>query len=270
VTTGKPAPRAKLGWAMRFVVTVLRRPLMILTRRDWRGVENLPTSGGCVVAVNHVSEVDPMPFAHFLFDNGRIPRFLGKAEVFKVPIAGRILTSAGQIPVYRLSDDAAQAFSAAVAAVEKGECVVVYPEGTLSRDPGMWPMIGKSGAARIALTTRCPVIPCAQWGPQEILAPYARRPRLLPRKVMRITAGPPVDLDDLRGQEITTQLLATATERIMAAITALLEEIRGEHAPAQRFDPRTAGVSEIGNPNKPRKTPPREPRHRADLDGGPA
>jgi hypothetical protein len=87
---------------------------------------------------------------------------------------------------------------------------------------------------------------------------------------MRITAGPPVDLDDLQGQEITTQLLAIATERIMAAITALLEEIRGEQAPAKRFDPRTAGVSEIGNPNKPRKYPPREPRRRADPDGGPA
>lgn len=250
---------------MGFVVAALRRPLVVLTRRDWRGTENLPASGGCVVAVNHVSEVDPMPFAHFLYDNGRIPRFLGKAEVFKVPVAGRILASAGQIPVYRLTNDAAQAFSAAVAAVEKGECVVVYPEGTLSRDPGLWPMIGKSGAARIALTTGCPVIPCAQWGPQEILPPYARRPRLLPRKLMRISAGPPVALDDLRGQELTTSLLLTATERIMAAITVLLEEIRGEQAPAERFNPRTAGVSEIGNPNRPRKNPASQPL----TDGGP-
>jgi 1-acyl-sn-glycerol-3-phosphate acyltransferase len=142
----------KRGWAMGFVISVLRPPLMVLTRRDWAGAENLPASGGCVVAVNHVSEVDPMPLAHFLYDNGRIPRFLGKAEVFKVPIAGWILTSAGQIPVYRQTSDAAQAFSAAAAAVEKGECVVVYPEGTISRDPSMWPMVGKSGAARIALT----------------------------------------------------------------------------------------------------------------------
>jgi 1-acyl-sn-glycerol-3-phosphate acyltransferase len=269
VTTAKRVPTAKLGWAMGFVVTVLRRPLMILTRRDWRGAENLPDVGGCVVAVNHVSEFDPMPFAHFLYDNGRIPRFLGKAEVFKVPVAGRILSSAGQIPVYRLSDDAVQAFSAAVAAVEKGECVVVYPEGTLSRDPGMWPMVGKSGAARIALTTRCPVIPCAQWGPQEILAPYGRRPRLLPRKLMRISAGPPVDLSDLYGQEMTTSLLATATERIMAAITSLLEQIRGERAPAERFNPRTAGVSEIGNPNKPRKYAPGEPQSDRDGEGEP-
>jgi 1-acyl-sn-glycerol-3-phosphate acyltransferase len=255
----KPKVSRKLGWAMAFVVTVLRRPLMVLTRREWIGGENLPSEGGIVVAVNHVSEVDPLPFAHFLYDNGRIPRFLGKAEVFKVPIAGRILTSAGQIPVYRLTSDAAHAFSAAVDAVEQGESVVVYPEGTISRDPGLWPMVGKSGAARIALTTGCPVIPCAQWGPQEILAPYGRRPHLFPRKLMRIRAGRPVNLDDLRGQELTTQILLTATERIMVAITALLEEIRGEQAPAERFNPRTAGVSEIGNPNKPSKYPPPEP-----------
>lgn len=242
--------RMRLGWAMGFVVGVLRPPLMVLTKRRWSGAEHLPPSGGCVVAANHVSEVDPMPLAHFLYDNGRVPRFLGKAEVFKVPIAGRILTSAGQIPVYRQTSDAAQAFGAAVAAVEKGECVVVYPEGTISRDPGLWPMVGKSGAARIALSTGCPVIPCAQWGPQEILAPYGRRPRLFPRKVMRIRAGRPVQLDDLAGEELTTEVLLVATERIMVAITALLEEVRGERAPAERFNPRTAGVAEIGNPNK--------------------
>ncbi len=241
----------KRGWAMTFVVLVVRRPLMLLTRRDWRGVEHLLPIGGCVVAVNHVSEADPLPLAHFVYDNGRIPRFLGKAEVFEVPIAGRILANAGQIPVFRKTRDANKAFSAAVAAVDEGGCVVVYPEGTISRDPGLWPMTGKSGAARIALSTGCPLIPCAQWGPQEILAPYSRRPRIFPRKLMRISAGPPVDLSDLAGQELTTEVLLTATERIMAAITALLEEIRGESAPAVRFDSRRAGVAEFGNPDDP-------------------
>jgi 1-acyl-sn-glycerol-3-phosphate acyltransferase len=236
---------------MAFVVTVIRRPLMLITKRDWRGTDHLPSTGGCVLAVNHVSEFDPLPFAHFVYDGGRLPRYLGKAEVFAIPVAGRILVSAGQIPVYRKSADASKAFSAAVAAVENGECVVVYPEGTISRDPGLWPMVGKSGAARIALTTGRPVIPCAQWGPQELLAPYARRPRVFPRKVMRIRAGAPVDLADLSGRELTPELLHDATARIMAAITALLEEIRGETAPAERFDPVAAGVAEIGNPNDP-------------------
>jgi 1-acyl-sn-glycerol-3-phosphate acyltransferase len=245
-------PRQKLGWAMAFVVTVLRRPLALATKRDWRGGKNIPAVGGCVLAVNHVSEFDPLPFAHFVYENGRIPRFLGKAEVFGVPIVGHILRSAGQIPVYRKTVDASKAFSAAVAAVNKGEAVIVYPEGTISRDPGLWPMVGRSGTARIALTTGKPVIPCAQWGPQEVLAPYARRPHLFPRKVMRIRAGDPVDLTDLEGQPLTPELLSKATERIMAAITTLLEEIRGESSPAERFDSRKAGIAEIGNPNDPR------------------
>ncbi len=238
------------GWAMTLVITLLRRPLMLLTKRDWRGTEHLPKSGGCVLVTNHVSEFDPVPFGHFVVDNGRLPRFLGKAEVFAVPVVGKIVTSAGQIPVYRKSTDAAKAFSAAVQAVRDGECVVVYPEGTISRDPDLWPMVGKTGAARIALTTGCPVIPCAQWGPNEMLAPYARRPSLFPRKTMHMSAGPPVDLDDLQGQPLSPRVLREATDRIMAAITALLEQIRGTAAPAQRFDPKAAGLPETGNPHR--------------------
>lgn len=252
---------------MGFCVTVLRPPLMALTKRDWRGGEHIPADGGCVLAVNHVSEFDPLPFAHFVYDHGRLPRFLGKAEVFKVPVVGRILTNAGQIPVYRKSADASKAFSAAVAAVDKGEAVVLYPEGSISRDPDLWPMRGKSGAARIALTTRRPLIPCAQWGPQEILAPYARRPHLFPRKVMQIRAGAPVDLADLEGRELTPEILKQATDRLMAAITALVEDIRGLAAPTERFDPEIAGVADIGNPNDPKnKNIPRKPEPRDEGD----
>ncbi len=247
--------RHRRGWAFTFFVVALHRPMMLLTKRDWRGTEHLPSDGGCVLVSNHVSEFDPVPFGHFVYDNGRLPRFLGKAEVFAVPILGSILRSAGQIPVYRKSLDAAKAFSAAVEAVRAGECVIVYAEGTITRDPDLWPMVGKSGAARIGLTTGCPVIPCAQWGPQEVLAPYSRRPRLLPRKTMRIRAGAPVDLDDLRGRKLTPAVLHEATARIMADVTGLLEDIRGAEAPAIRFDPKVEGVAETGNPNKPRRTP---------------
>lgn len=240
------------GWAMALIATLLRRPLMLLTKRDWQGAENLPAEGGCVVVTNHVSEVDPVTFGHFIYDNGRLPRFLGKAEVFKVPLLGQLITSAEQIPVYRKTADAAKAFRAAVAAVDAGECVIVYPEGTLSRDPELWPMTGKSGAARIALTTGCPVIPCAQWGPNELLPPYARKPALLPRKVMRVRAGAPVDLSDLKDKKLTPAVLREATDRIMAAITLLLEDIRGGQAPASRFDSKAAGMADIGNPHDPR------------------
>ena len=191
---------------------------------------------GVVVCPNHISWFDPLESAHFLYDNGRPPRYLGKEAVFRVPVMGRILHGAGQIPVYRETADAVNSVRAAVAAVRQGECVVVYPEGTISRDPGLWPMTGKTGAARIALATGAPVVPLALWGAQEVMGPYRRELRLLPRKVMRVTAGPPVDLDDLRGREVDAATLQEATARIMAAITVLLEGIRGEAAPAERFD----------------------------------
>ncbi len=236
-----------LPFAYRFTVAILRPLLMVLTKRDWRGVEHLPTTGGFVAAPNHLSYFDPLSFAHFLIDNGHPPFFLGKEGVFRIPVVGAILRGAQQIPVYRNTGHAADAFRAAVAAVESGKCVGVYPEGTLTRDPDLWPMVGKTGAARVALTTKCPVIPVAQWGPQQVLEPYGKRPKLLPRKTMHLRAGPPVDLSDLYDQPVTGTLLREATDRIMAAITAELETIRGEQAPGERFDSRMHGLPDTGN-----------------------
>jgi 1-acyl-sn-glycerol-3-phosphate acyltransferase len=247
------------GWAYGLCIALLEPVLLALTKRRWEGGENLPARGGCVVVANHVSYLDPLTFAHFTYAYGRLARFLAKAAVFDVPVAGRIVRSAKQIPVYRLTADASKSFTAAVAAVREGECVVVYPEGTISRQPDLWPMTGKTGAARIALASGAPLIPVAQWGANHVLPPYAKRPRLFPRKTIHVKAGPPVDLDDLRGQPLTPALLAQATDRIMDEVTRLLEEIRGERAPAVRFDARSAGVREIGNPHDKRSRNRRQP-----------
>jgi 1-acyl-sn-glycerol-3-phosphate acyltransferase len=241
------------GFAFGFFVALLEPLLRLLTRQRWIDGTKIPAKGGCVVASNHVSHVDPFTFAHFIYGHGRVVRFLAKAEVFDIPVAGRLIRAAGQIPVYRLTTDATKAFKAAVQAVQEGKCVVVYPEGTITREPGLWPMAGKTGAARIALTAGVDVIPVAQWGPQDVLAPYARKPRLFPRKTITVKAGDPVDLDDLRGQKLTPDVLRQATDRILDAITRELEDIRGEKAPVERFDPRSRGVRQIGNPNDPAK-----------------
>ena len=238
------------GWAFGFCVAVVEPFMLLFTKRRWSGGENIPATGGCVLVVNHLSHLDPFTLAYFVYAWGRIVRFLAKAELFELPLLGRVVRSAGQIPVYRQTTDASLSFAAAVQAVRQGECVVVYPEGTITRQPELWPMTGKTGAARIALASGVPVVPVAQWGVQEILAPYARRPRLLPRKTVTVTAGTPVDLDDLRGREPTPEVLRLATARIMDAVTRLLEEIRGEQAPAERYDPRTSGVRQIGNPHQ--------------------
>ena len=230
-----------------FAVALLRPLLMVATKRDWRGAENLPHEGGVVVVPNHISHVDPLVVAHYLFDQGRLPRFLAKASLFSVFFLRRVVRGARQIPVYRETTEAGSSLRDAVAAIRAGELVVVYAEGTLTRDPQLWPMAGKTGAARIALTTRCPVLPLATWGPQELLAPYSKRPHLLPRVTMQVTLGPPVDLDDLQGQPLTAQTLREATDRIMDAVTVLVEELRGQSAPAARLDPRDGEVSATGN-----------------------
>jgi 1-acyl-sn-glycerol-3-phosphate acyltransferase len=232
----------------RVAIRLLRPLFMVLTRRRWSGAENLPTEGGWVVCTNHYSHLDPLVFAHYMVDHGRSPRFLGKIEVFDVPVVGAVLRSADQIPVYRETGRASAAYRAAVEAVRAGKCVAIYPEGTLTRDPDLWPMRGKTGAARVALETRCALIPVAQWGAQEILSPYGHRPSLLPRKTMVMYAGPPVDLSDLYGRPLDTKVLREATDRLMDRITELLEEVRGEHSPHERFDPRAHGVPEIGDP----------------------
>ena len=238
----------RMGWGFRVAAFVVVPASVVLTRREWEGGDQIPRTGGAVVVANHVSHADPLTFAHFVYAHGRLPRFLAKAELFDVRLVGPVLRSMGQIPVFRLTRDAALAFRAAVDAVRSGKIVIVYPEGTLTRQPDLWPMSGKTGAARIALTADVPVIPVAQWGAQEILHPYASRPSLWPRKKVYARAGAPVDLDDLRGRPLTPEVLTEATDRIMDAITALLEELRGETAPTDRFDPRRAGVRPIGNP----------------------
>src|SRR4051812_44292629 len=225
-----PPPPARSGASMarefsasyRFAVRVLRPVLRATTRRDWRGAENLPPEGFVAVS-NHVSYSDPFTLAHFLVDHGIPPRFLAKEAVFELPLAGRIVRGAGQIPVRRNTADAGKALQAAVDAVHAGECVAVYSDGTLTRDPGLWPMTGKTGAARIALTTGAPVIPIAQWGPQELLAPYSKRPHLLRHPTVHVWAGPPVDLAAWQDAPLNGATLTQATAAIVAAVTGLLE-----------------------------------------------
>ncbi len=245
--------RERRGVAFTVGVAIVKPVLLALTRRDWSGGEHVPRSGGAVLVANHVSHLDPLTFAHFVHEHGRVPRYLAKAALFDVFFAGWVLRSSGQIPVHRMTSDASRAFDAAVSAVAEGRLVVVYPEGTLTRDPDLWPMVGRTGAARIALSAGVPVIPAAQWGAHEILYPYRTRPRLLPRHTIHVTAGPPVDLDAFRDQPVTPELLHAATSRIMQAVTGLLEDIRHETAPATRFDPRRAGVQQIGNPHPDRR-----------------
>ena len=232
-------PPARSNRAYRNVARLVRPLLQAMTRKDWSGEENLPTTTGFIVASNHMTNIDPLTFAYFLWDSGFAPKVLAKASLFKVPVVRGVLRATGQIPVYRNTVSAADSLTAAVTAIDDGDCVAVFPEGTLTRDPELWPMVAKTGVARLALTTRAPVIPVAQWGPQNLLPRYSKLLKPIPRKTITIVAGPPVDLSDLFDRPQDTATLREATERVMGAITALLAEIRGETPPTERYNMRT-------------------------------
>ncbi|MFH9423437.1 lysophospholipid acyltransferase family protein [Streptomyces sp. NPDC017529] len=234
--------RRRIGFWYRLAAVICKPPLLVLFKRDWQGMEHIPADGGFITVVNHNSYLDPLSYAHYQYNTGRVPRFLAKSGLFKGGFVGLMMRGTGQIPVYRESTDAAVAFRAAVAAIDKGECVAFYPEGTLTRDPDMWPMQGKTGAARVALLTKAPVVPVAQWGANEVMPPYAKEKklRLFPRKTLRVKAGPPVDLSEFYGKEPTAEVLRAVTDKVMAAVTEILSEVRGEPVPAEPYDHKKA------------------------------
>jgi 1-acyl-sn-glycerol-3-phosphate acyltransferase len=238
----------KRGWAWWVVVPIVKPVLLATTTHEWIGAEKIPATGGCILALNHVSHIDPLTAAHITWDYGRLSRYLAKSSLFKNRQFARFLRAAGQIPVDRGAG--AGAFQEAVKAVNDGELIVVYVEGSITKDPDGWPMVGKSGAARIALETGAPVIPVGQWGAQNLLPAYSKKPNLKGRTKITMKVGDPVPLDDLRAKDHDVATVKEATDRIMAAIVGLVEDIRGEKAPAERFDPRAHGISGTGNPNK--------------------
>lgn len=234
--------------AYRALSGILRPMLRGVTRYEVIGLEHIPADGGFLVTPNHVSHIDPLPWAHVLYNHGCAPVFLAKSTLFDTPGVGTILRHAGQVRVDRERPTAAQALAPAIAALDAGKCVAVYPEGSLTRDPDQWPMRGKTGVARLALQSGAPIIPIAQWGAQGLLPPYAKVPRVSRHRTrVRIRFGPPVDLADLRTDPVTSVAIATATDRIMAAITHELEELRGAKAPATRFDPKAHGLRPTGD-----------------------
>lgn len=225
--------------------------LHLIAKPKWRGTENIPKSGAMIAICNHISYVDPLIFAEFLYRNGRAARFLGKASLFRVPFVGWVLRHAEQVPVEReVKGASAAAFSHALAFLEAGHCLGVYPEGTLTRDADHWPMVAKTGLARLAVMSKAPVIPCAQWGATDILKPYSKKPRLFPRTKVTVIAGKALDFSSWYGKENDHEAMVEATAYAMEAITHLLEEIRGESAPVKKYDPHLSDLPRIGNYKK--------------------
>ncbi|WP_435300447.1 lysophospholipid acyltransferase family protein [Timonella sp. A28] len=221
------------------VAAVIVRPIMFaIARRKWNGVDNIPDSGGIIVAANHASPIDPLMLAHYLYDADRPARILAKESLFRVPVLKIFMNRLNMIPVFRGTAKAAKSLEISGDLLDRGFCIAVFPEGTLTKDPDGWPMQARTGVARMALTTRKPVIPIGQWGQLDVLPRGAKFPKIFPRKTFYVAAGEPVDLSDLYDRDLNGQTLREATDRIMTAITELVAQQRGETAPATFFNPR--------------------------------
>jgi 1-acyl-sn-glycerol-3-phosphate acyltransferase len=198
----------------------------------------LPPRGPFILSPNHSSEIDPIVMGVVVWKLRRTPRFLAKASLFKVPGLAWLLRFTGQIPVEREAGARlGEPLKAASLLAERGQGVIVYPEGTLTKDPDLWPMVGKSGAIRMALEQGIPLYPAAHWGTQNLMGRYAKKIRVFPRTTIDAVIGQPLDLSRFEGKPMTREILGEATEMLMAAITALVSQLRGEKPPAKRFDP---------------------------------
>lgn len=211
------------------------------------GQEHLPVEGPYVLAPNHYSEFDPLVLAVATWRLGRAPRFMAKESLFRVPVLGWALRATGMVPVARSSSAAAakQTLEQSESLVEHGRGVIVYPEGTLTRDPDMWPMRGKTGAVRLAIAGDIPVIPVATWGVDQIMPRYGKLSFWPPRKRVQVRLGPASDLSPFRGASGSAKLVA-ATDVVMADVAALLGELRGLTPPAERWNPAAHGQRETG------------------------
>ncbi|WP_329293676.1 lysophospholipid acyltransferase family protein [Streptomyces sp. NBC_01455] len=237
--TKKRMPRRKIGMTYRVMAAIAQPIVRLLFEREWESERHIPADGGFIAAVNHNSYVDPLAYGYFQYAMGRPPRFFAKQGLFTGAF-GRLMHAMEHIPVARGGAGVLAALETAATAVRAGEGVVFYPEGTLTRDPEMWPMRGRTGIARVALETGCPVIPVAQWGANLLMPPYGRMGRIFPRRTHRVLVGPPVDLSRYQGREPTLEVCREVTDEIMAAITSLLGEIRGLPVPTAPHARQTA------------------------------
>jgi 1-acyl-sn-glycerol-3-phosphate acyltransferase len=244
--SGRGGRRSREKTLLWHAIAVLLLPLLTLMAKYVTiDGHKLPKRGAFILAPNHYSEIDPIIMGRIMWGLGRVPRFLAKASVFSNPVIGAILRASGQIPVDR--DGRSQApLKAAQQLVDNELAVIIYPEGTLTRDPDLWPMRGKSGAVRMALQAGVPIIPAAHWGTQQIMARYSKKISFFPRKRILCKIGDPVDLSDLVGRPIDQALLAEGTNRVMNAIAELLGELREEQPPAERWDPVKNNQKETG------------------------
>jgi len=223
--------RERGGFWVGFTAAIFY-PLSWLARHRYRNVDRVPSQGGALLVLNHVSHFDPVVDAVFVHRQRRVPRFMAKASLFTVPVFKRILYGSGGIPVYRNTTSAGDALREAHRTLREGKIVVIYPEGTISKDPDGWMKHSYTGVARLALENDVPVIPIARWGTNLVFDGYHKKFRPFPRKTVEYNIGEPIDLGKHRELPQSGPLRREVTDLITSEVTTLLAELRGEQPPA--------------------------------------
>jgi len=182
-------------------------------RFDLRGLENIPSDGGAVLAANHVSYLDFMFVGLPAHRRRRLVRFMAKESVFRHPVSGPLMRGMHHIPVDRAAG--AAAFRHAREALGSGELIGVFPEQTISRSYVPRPL--KSGAARLALDAGTPLIPVVTWGGHRIWT-TGRRPTLQRHVPVSVWVDQPLPVT-------AGELPAAVTERLAQRLAALVEEV---------------------------------------------
>jgi 1-acyl-sn-glycerol-3-phosphate acyltransferase len=215
-------PRRREPW-MRFAESVLIPPLTVWFRWRFEVLSNVPEEGPVLVAANHISHFDPLAHAFFLEKAGRRPRFLAKSELYRNPLLRRVLQGARQIPVRRGSGDPAPVM-AAMRSLREGEAVVVYPEGTVTKNPDLSPMAAKTGIARLTLASGVPVLPVAVWGTQYV--ERLGRKSFRPGRLIWVKAGVPRDFSEHEDNQEDPETLRKVTDAVMSDLALLVDDLR--------------------------------------------
>jgi 1-acyl-sn-glycerol-3-phosphate acyltransferase len=199
-----------------FARALLVPPVHYAMKWTIEGAQRVPTHGPLILASNHTSYLDPMVLGHLAGLRNRKVRFLAKQELFDKAVVGWVLRHGHQIPVARNTADAAGSLDAAVDALRNGECVCVFPEGTISLD--LDPMPGKTGTARLAAESGVPVTPVGMWGAHRIMF-KGRKPRWRRGVAETVVVGERVRVEP-------DEDVYAATDRIMAEIAKCVARAR--------------------------------------------
>lgn len=236
--------KPSIFWFLAAIVLPIMNPSI---KFRFENAEYLPKTGPFVLCPNHYSEIDPIVMGMATWKNGRVPRFMAKASLWKVPVVKWILNASGQIPVEREGGERGSSpVKAASILIDNGTGVIVYPEGSLTRDPDMWPMRGKKGALRVAAAGNIPIIPVAHWGTDALMPRYGKKIRLFRRVPITVRFGEPTSAEELTGGDTSTKGMTAGTDALMHRISALLGEIRGETPPAELWNPAAHGQKQTG------------------------